>query len=185
MFYNADAFQQASVKLHPEHMRETLAAIEAAWRELNPEWLFSYEFLNEHIAKLYTQEENMYNAFRIFSVIAIVIGCMGLYGFVTSMAVQRTKEIGIRKVLGASVSGIIALFFSQFIWLIVIAFVIAAPLAWFGMDKWLQEFAYHIDVSPAIFGISILTTFIIAAMTVSYQSIKAAIANPVESLRSE
>ncbi len=185
MFYNANAFQQASVKLHPEHIRETLAAIEAAWRELNPEWLFSYEFLDEHIAKLYTQEENMYNAFRIFSVIAIVIGCLGLYGFVTSMAVQRTKEIGIRKVLGASVSGIIALFFSQFIWLIVIAFLIAAPLAWFGMDKWLQEFAYHIDVSPAIFGISILTTFIIAAMTVSYQSIKAAIANPVESLRSE
>ncbi len=185
MFYNANAFQQASVKLHPEHMRETLVAIEAAWRELNPEWLFSYEFLDEHIAKLYTQEENMYNAFRIFSVIAIVIGCMGLYGFVTSMAVQRTKEIGIRKVLGASVSGIIALFFSQFIWLIVIAFVIAAPLAWLGMDKWLQEFAYHIDVSPAIFGFSILITFIIAAMTVSYQSIKAAVANPVESLRSE
>ena len=185
MFYNANAFQQASVKLHPEHIRETLVAIEAAWRELNPEWLFSYEFLDEHIAKLYTQEENMYNAFRIFSVIAIVIGCLGLSGFVSSMAIQRTKEIGIRKVLGASVSGIVALFFSQFIWLIVIAFAIAAPLAWFGMDKWLQEFAYHIDVSPTIFGISILTTFIIAAMTVSYQSIKAAIANPVESLRSE
>src|SRR3989337_363968 len=120
----------------------------------------------------------MYNAFRIFSVIAIVIGCLGLYGFVTSMAVQRTKEIGIRKVLGASVSGIIALFFSQFIWLIVIAFIIAAPLAWLGMNKWLQEFAYHVEVSPVIFGISILTTFIIAAITVSYQSIKAAIANP-------
>ena len=185
MYYDSEAFRQASVKLSPKHMRETLVAIEAVWRELNPEWLFSYEFLDDHIAKLYTQEENMYNAFRIFSVIAIIIGCLGLYGFVSSMAVQRTKEIGIRKVLGASVPGIISLFFNQFIWLIVIAFVIAAPLAWFGMNKWLQEFAYHIDVSPTIFAISLLATFTIAGMTASYQSIKAAVANPVKSLRSE
>ena len=185
MYYDSKAFRQASVKINPKTMRETLAAIETVWRDLNPEWLFSYEFLDQHIEKLYTQEENTYNAFRIFSVIAIVIGCLGLYGFVSSMALQRTKEIGIRKVLGASVPGIISLFFNQFIWLIVIAFVIAVPLAWFGMNKWLQEFAYHIDVSPTIFGISLLTTFVIAGMTASYQSIKAAIANPVKALRSE
>jgi ABC-type antimicrobial peptide transport system permease subunit len=185
MFYDPNSFYQASVKLDPTRMRETLVAIEAAWKELNPEWLFTYEFLDEHIANLYKQEENMYNAFRIFSGIAIVIGCLGLYGFVSAMAVQRTKEIGIRKVLGASVPAIVSLFFSQFIWLIVMAFVIAAPLAWIGMDKWLQEFAYHIDISPAIFGISILVTFLIAGITVGYQCIKAAIANPVNSLRSE
>lgn len=185
MFYDPNAFRQASVKLHPEHMRETLASIESLWRELNPEWLFSYEFLDEHIAKLYKQEENMYNAFRIFSAIAIAIGCLGLYGFVSAIAVQRTKEIGIRKVLGASVPGIIALFFRQFAGLIVIAFVIAAPLAWYSMDKWLQEFAYHVNFGPGMFAASIVATFMIAAITVIYQCIKAAVANPVESLRSE
>lgn len=185
MFYDPSGFHQASVKLNPLQMRETLVAIEAVWKELNPEWLFTYEFLDEHIANFYKQEESMYNAFRIFSVIAIVIGCLGLYGFVSSMALQRTKEIGIRKVLGASVPGIISLFLGQFIWLIVIAFVVAAPLAWYGVNKWLQEFAYHIDVSPAIFGISILTTSVIAGITVCYQCIKAAIANPVNSLRAE
>jgi putative ABC transport system permease protein len=185
MFYNANSFWQASVKLHPEHMRETLAAIESVWRELNPEWLFSYEFLDDHIAKLYIQEENTYNAFRIFSVIAIVIGCLGLYGFVSSMAVQRTKEIGIRKVLGASIPGIIALFFNQFIWLIVIGFVIAVPIGWYVVDKWLQEFAYHISIGPEIFLLVFVTTFLIAGLTVGYQSIKAAVANPVKSLRSE
>jgi ABC-type antimicrobial peptide transport system permease subunit len=101
------------------------------------------------------------------------------------MSAQRTKEIGIRKVLGASVFGIVSLFFNQFIWLIAAAFVIAAPLAWFGMDKWLQEFAYHITISPGIFGISLLVTFLIAAITVGYQCVKAATANPVNSLRSE
>ena len=127
----------------------------------------------------------MYNAFKIFSAIAILIGCLGLYGLVSLMAVQKTKEIGIRKVLGASVPGIVVLFFKQFIWLIVAAFVVAAPLAWFAMDKWLQEFAYHINIGPEIFTVSILVTFLIAGLTISNQSIRAALMDPVKSLKSE
>ena len=185
IWYDSEAFWQTSVKLHPQNMRETLGAIDEGWSELNPESLFTYEFMDDHIAKLYAQEEKMYNAFRLFSGIAILIGCLGLYGLVSFMAVQRTKEIGIRKVLGASVSGIVVLFFDQFIWLIVIAFVIAVPLAWYTMDQWLHEFAYHIDIGAGIFLISILVTFVIAGITVSHQSIKAALVNPVKSLRSE
>lgn len=183
--YNPGAFWQASVKLRPENMRETIASINKDWSELNPESLFSYEFVDDHIAKLYVQEGKMYNAFKMFSAIAILIGCLGLYGLVSLMAVQKTKEIGIRKVLGASVPGIVVLFFNQFIWLIAVAFAIAAPLAWFAMDKWLQEFAYHISIGPGIFMISILVTFIIAGLTISYQSIRAALLDPVKSLKSE
>jgi len=185
LIYHPDFFWQASVKLRPENMRETIASINKDWSELNPESLFSYEFVDDHIAKLYTQEGKMYNAFKMFSGIAILIGCLGLYGLVSLMAVQKTKEIGIRKVLGASVPGIVVLFFNQFIWLIAVAFVIAAPLAWFTMDKWLQEFAYHISIGPGIFMISILVTFIIAGLTISYQSIRAALLDPVKSLKSE
>ncbi|TDE18529.1 ABC transporter permease [Dyadobacter psychrotolerans] len=183
--YNSGLFWQASVKLHPENKRQTLASINKDWSELNPESLFTYEFVDEHIAKLYVQEEKMYNAFKIFSGIAILIGCLGLYGLVSLMAVQKTKEIGIRKVLGASVPGIVLLFFNQFIWLIVAAFVVAAPLAWFAMGKWLEEFAYHIQIGPGIFTVSILATVIIAGLTISYQSIRAALIDPVKSLKSE
>lgn len=185
IMYNPNSFWQVNVKLRPEKMHETLASIEKDWSALNPKSLFSYEFMDDRIASLYTQENKMYNAFRMFSAIAILIGCMGLYGLVSLMAVQRTKEIGIRKVLGASVPGLVVLFVNQFIWLILIAFIVAAPIAWFAMDKWLQEFAYHINIGPEIFLISIITTMIIAGITISHQSIKAAIMNPVKSLKSE
>ncbi|GAB3336169.1 ABC transporter permease [Larkinella ripae] len=185
LFYESRAFRQTSVKLRPQNVRETLATIEKDWTELNPDYLFTYEFVDEHIAKLYTQEEKMYNAFRLFSGIAIVIGGLGLFGLVSLMAVQRTKEVGIRKVLGASVESIVVLFSKEFVWLMLIAFVVAAPVAWYGMDLWLREYAYHIEIGPSIFLVAILITFAIAALTVSYQSIKAALVNPVKSLRSE
>ncbi|RRB18403.1 FtsX-like permease family protein [Larkinella knui] len=185
LVYNPRAFWQVGVKLNPQNMRETLATIEKDWTELNPESIFRYEFVDEHIAKLYKQEETMYNAFRLFSAIAIIIGGLGLFGLVSLMAVQRTKEVGIRKVLGASVGSIVVLFSREFVWLMLIAFVLAAPLAWYAMDAWLQEYAYHIQIGPAIFLIAILVTFVIAALTVSYQSIRAALVDPVKSLRSE
>ncbi|MDJ1471792.1 ABC transporter permease [Xanthocytophaga flava] len=183
--YNPKSFWQANVKLRPERMHETLASIEADWTALNPESLFTYEFLDEHIAKKYAQEQNVYNAFRLFATIAILIGCLGLYGLVSLMTVQKTKEVGIRKVLGASVSSIVLLFSRQFIWLVLIAFVIAGPLVWYFMNQWLQEFAYHIQLGPVIFLISLILTILIAALTIGYQSIKAALANPIKSLRSE
>jgi putative ABC transport system permease protein len=185
ILYNPNHFWQASVKLRTQNMHETLASINKTWSELNPESLFSYEFMDEHIANMYKQEAQMYTTFRFFAAIAIVIGCLGLYGLVSLMGAQRTKEIGIRKVLGASVSSVVTLFFRQFLWLILLAFVVAAPLAWFAMRQWLEEFAYHIDINLTIFAVSLIVTFIISGVTISYQSIKAALANPVTSLRSE
>jgi ABC-type antimicrobial peptide transport system permease subunit len=104
---------------------------------------------------------------------------------VSFIAVQRTREVGIRKVMGASVGQIVGLFTKEFVWLIVIAFVIATPLAWYAMDRWLQSFAYRIQIGPSVFLVSVLLTFLIAALTVGYQSVKAALADPVKSLRSE
>lgn len=185
LLYNSQSFRQVSAKLHPQNLRETLASIEKDWQELNPDFLFRYEFVDDHIAKLYTQEEKMYNAFQLFAAISVIIGGLGLFGLVSLMAVQRTKEIGIRKVLGASVGSIVVLFSREFIWLMLLAFIVAAPLAWYGMNTWLQEYAYHIQIGPSIFLITMLATFLLVTTTVSFQSIKAALLDPVKSLRSE
>lgn len=183
LVYRNDRNNQFSVRLNASNIPETLAAIDKIWTSLNPEYLFTYEFLDERIANMYKQELQTYNAIRIFSGIAIVIGCLGLYSLVSWMAVQRTKEIAIRKVLGSSVRGIVLLFYKQFIWLLVVAFVIAAPLGWYVMNQWLSEFAYHIDISPFIFIVSILTTVAVATLTIGYQTVKAAMANPAERLK--
>jgi ABC-type antimicrobial peptide transport system permease subunit len=127
----------------------------------------------------------MYTAFKLFSIIAILIGCLGLYGLVAFAAMQRTKEVGIRKVLGASLTNIITLFSKEFILLIAIAFVIAAPIAYYVMHAWLENFAYQVNVGGWIFIVAIAVSFAIAAITIAYQAIKAAIANPVNSLRTE
>ena len=147
--------------------------------------MFTYEFLDDRIAGFYKQEQKLYTAFRFFVGIAILIGCLGLYGLITFAAIQRTKEVGIRKVLGASLPNIVYLFSKEFITLIVIAFLIAAPLAWYAMNNWLQNFAYKIPVSWWMFAAAGLLAIFIALLTVSFQAIRAALANPVKSLRSE
>lgn len=123
--------------------------------------------------------------YKIFAGIAIFISCLGLYGLVSFMAVQRTKEVGIRKVLGASVSSIVYLFSKEFIVLIVISFVIAMPVAWYVMTGWLQNFAYRISLSAWVFLLAIATSVVIAWVTVGYKAVRAALVNPVRSLRSE
>ena len=185
LFYHPESFWQASIKLDPASMRQTISAIDQIWTELNPDQLFSYEFMDDHIAAMYKQEQTVLNTFQLFSAVAIVIGCLGLYGLVSLMAVQRTKEIGIRKVLGSTTAGVVLLFFNQFFWLVLIGFIISVPVTYFWMNKWLQEFAYHINVEYWIFFVSALASVIIAALTLAYESIKAALANPANSMRTE
>ncbi|HEX8532385.1 MAG TPA: FtsX-like permease family protein, partial [Cytophagales bacterium] len=137
------------------------------------------------IADLYRQEQKVYTAFQIFCGIALLIGCLGLYGLVSFMAVQRTKEVGVRKVLGASVGHILLLFTKEYVVLVLVSFLVAAPVGWHFANQWLNEFAYHITLSPAFCLVAVGCTMTVALLTVSYQSVKAALANPARSLRSE
>ena len=185
LIYRPDAFYMASVRIQSAGMNRTIASIDKVWTTLFPDNLFQYEFLDDHIASFYKQELKMYTAFKLFSFIAILIGCLGLYGLVAFAAAQRTREVGIRKVVGASLLNIVSLFAKEFILLIVVAFIIAAPIAYYIMRNWLENFAYQIDIGGGIFLITIGASFTIAAFTIAYQAIKAAIANPVNSLRTE
>ena len=179
------SYQLINIKIQPQNATQTLAAIESLWRKTYPDFIYEYQFLDDKIAGFYQQESQLAQLYKIFAGIAIFISCLGLYGFVSFMAAQRIKEVGIRKVLGASVMSIIYLFTKEFTLLIAIAFLIAAPLAWYFMHQWLQNFAYKINIGAEIFLLTILVSVIIALLTVSFQAIKAAIANPVKSLRTE
>ena len=185
MIYRARNFFRACIKLQPATMQKTIAGIDKSWSALFPDQIFQYEFLDEHIEKWYRQENKQYTAFKLFAGIAILICCLGLYGLVAFAAAQRTKEVGIRKVLGASLSNIVTLFSKEFVVLIVIAFLIAAPLGYYVMNNWLQNFAYQVHINGWIFVVAIVASFIIAGLTIAYQAIKAGVANPVRSLRSE
>lgn len=183
--YNPNRFYSVSVKLKPGAIVQTMGSIDKMWSSLFPDGLFEYEFLDDRIASFYKQEQKLYIAFRLFAGIAILIGCLGLYGLIAYAAIQRTKEVGIRKVLGASMLRIVYLFCQEFIWLIVIAFCIAAPVAYYLMNSWLQHFAYHINIGAGVFIVAIAVSFIIAGLTIAWQTVKAAVANPVKALRSE
>jgi len=185
MLYGDRNFYTASVRLNPHAMQSTITQIDKAWSALSPNDLFQYEFLDDHIASFYHQEQQVYTAFRFFSCIAIFVGCLGLYGLIAFATLQRTREVGIRKVLGASVPNILLLFGREFIVLILLAFLVAAPLAWLAMNNWLDNFAYRIGIGWETFVVSLAASFIIAAVTISYKSIAAAVANPVRSLRTE
>ena len=183
--YNSNRFFMASVKLKPTGIPATIDQIGKSWSALFPDNLFNYQFLDEHIASFYTQEQKEYTAFKFFSGIAILIGCLGLYGLIMFAAAQRTREVGIRKVLGAPLISIIGLFSKEFVVLILAAFIIAAPVAYLAMNNWLNNYAYHIHINAGIFVVAIAVSFLIAAITIAYQVIKAARVNPVKSLRSE
>lgn len=185
LVYNNNRFFMASVKLRAGAITKTIDQIGKSWSALFPDNLFEYKFLDDHIASFYTQEQKEYTAFKFFSCIAIIIGCLGLYGLVMFAAAQRTKEVGIRKVLGAPIMSIIGLFSKEFVLLIAIAFVIAAPVGYYMMHSWLNNYAYHISIGAGTFLVAIAASFVIAAITIAYQTIKAARVNPVKSLRSE
>ncbi|GEO09221.1 ABC transporter permease [Segetibacter aerophilus] len=174
-----------SVNLSSANLPSTIAAIESKWKTFIPNRPFSYYFLDEFFDKQYRTEERFGKLFLNFAILAIIISCLGLLGLASYSTMQRTKEIGIRKVLGASVSGIVNLLSKEFLTLVIISFVIAAPIAWYFMYKWLQDFAYHTSISVWVFGLAGLSALAIALLTVSFQAIKAAVMNPVKSLRTE
>lgn len=165
--------------------KATIARIETAWKEVYPEEDFQYEFFDESIAKFYKKEQDTANLLNWSTALTVFISCLGLLGLVIFTTTQRTKEIGVRKVLGASVSQIVSLLSKDFLLLVILGFVIAAPLAWLAMNKWLEDFAYRTSVSWWIFAASGILMIAIALLTLSIQTIRSAIANPVKSLRTE
>jgi putative ABC transport system permease protein len=185
LMYRSRSFYMACVKLQPSGIQHTISAIGKTWSALFPDDLFQYDFLDEHIANWYRQEEKEYTAFKLFSAIAILIGCLGLYGLVAFAAAQRIKEVGIRKILGASLPDIVLLFSREFVVLILVAFLIASPAAYLVMNNWLQGFAYQIHINAGIFAIALVASFLIAGSTIAYQAVRAGVTNPVKSLRME
>jgi len=173
------------IKLQTKDLSQTLSSIKGVWEKAFPEHVYQTSFLDEDIERFYKQENQMELAYKVFAGIAIFISCLGLYGLVSFMAVQKTKEIGIRKVLGASVKSIVYLFSKEFTILILIAFALAVPVAYVMMKNWLQNFAFRIPLSVSVFAIAIISSIVIAWMTVGYKAVKAAIANPVKNLRTE
>jgi putative ABC transport system permease protein len=165
--------------------KATTAKIEKLWKDVYPDEKFEYKFFDETIAKFYDKEQGTEQLMNTAMAITIFISCMGLFGLVTFETQKRTKEIGIRKVLGASVSNIVSMFSMNFLKLILLAFVIASPVSYYFMHQWLQNFAYRIDISWWVFVLSVLAAMFIALITISFQAIKAAMANPVKSLRTE
>ncbi len=178
-------YRQAGIRISGSSSAQALAHIRGVWQKLYPNDVFEYEFLTDQLAHFYETETTVSHLVNVFTLMAIVICGLGLYGLVALSVVQRTKEIGIRKVLGATVTSIVALLSKDFLKLVLLAIVIASPIAWYAMNAWLADFAYKIDVSWGYFALAGGLAVGIALLTVSFQSVKAALMNPVKSLRSE
>ncbi|CAN5210906.1 ABC transporter permease [soil metagenome] len=174
-----------SVKVDGRTIPGTLAAIEAQWKQQNPDRPFDYYFMDEFFDRQYRSDERFQTLFLNFALLAIFISCLGLLGLASFATVQRTKEIGVRKVLGASTGSIVGLLSKDFLKLVLLAFVVASPLAWYGMHRWLQNFAYQTDIKWWVFVVAAVLSVAVAFLTISFQSIRAALMNPVKSLRSE
>lgn len=178
-------YKNATIKFNTAEISKTKDAVEKMWNKFYPEYAYTSVFFDENIARFYQQEEQLSKLYKIFAGLAIFISCLGLYGLVSFMAVQRTKEVGIRKVLGASVGNIVYLFSKEFTVLISIAFLIAAPIGYYIMNNWLNNFAYRINIGLSVFFMAIVISLVVAWVTVGYKAVKAALANPVKSLRTE
>ena len=180
-----ESYEWIALRLDRNKMRTSLDKVQKTFTEIYPTYMYDRIFFDERIEAFYGNEAITSRLFKIFSFLAIFISCLGLYGLVSFMAVQKTKEIGVRKVLGASVQNIVYLFSREFTILIAIAFLIAAPIGYYLMQEWLSGFYYHTNIGWEVFVIAIIISVIIAWITVGYKAIKAAIANPVKSLRTE
>jgi ABC-type antimicrobial peptide transport system permease subunit len=182
---NNKMYNEAGIKLATTNISSTMNAVKKIWEQTYPDFVYEYKFLDDKVESFYKQENQLAQLYKIFAAIAIFLSCLGLYGLASFMAAQRIKEVGIRKVLGATATNIVYLFSKEFIILIAIAFAIATPIAWYYMHKWLQDYVYRIEISWWIFLAGGIVAIIIALITISFQAIKAAIANPVKSLRTE
>ena len=178
-------YREMAIKLKGGSFNNSISEIEKAWTTLYPDFLFSYEFLDEQIQEFYDTEHKMSVLLISFSGIAIAIGCLGLYGLISFMANEKEKEIGVRKVMGASMGNILFIFSKEFLILILVAFAIASPLAAYIMGQWLDNFAYRIPINGFMFVTGIGITLLIALLTVGYRSVRASLTNPVEALRNE
>ncbi|MDQ2658379.1 MAG: ABC transporter permease, partial [Bacteroidota bacterium] len=186
MFLNRNTWGgYAIVRSLPGETENTIKALEQICKDINPAYPFNYNFLEEDIANLYKAEQRLGSLFNVFAVLAVLISCLGLYGLSAYLAERRTRELGIRKVLGASGFQLVYLLSATFTRPILIATAIAVPLAWYGMSQWLNGFAYHVTIDWTIFVVAFISALFIAWLTVSFESIKAATTNPVKSLRSE
>src|SRR5687768_15930107 len=165
---NVTMYSLAGIKLETTNISSTMQSIKKIWEQTFPNHVYEYRFLDDKIESFYKQENQLAQLYKIFAAIAIFLSCLGLYGLASFMAVQRIKEVGIRKVLGATAGNIVYLFSKEFIILIAIAFVIATPLAWYFMNKWLQDYVYRIDISWWIFIIGGVASILIALATVSF-----------------
>ena len=178
-------YYNVGIKLSGGNNASTLAAVEKAWTSVYPNQIFESHFLDEHVANMYKEEKRTQQLFSLFTFLSIVINILGLIGLLSFMIEQKTKEIGIRKVLGASVKDISFILSKDFLRLIIIAFLVAAPIAWFLMNRWLQDFAYRTQISWWVFAVAVLATLAVSCIAVGFQTIKAATANPVKSLKAE
>jgi putative ABC transport system permease protein len=189
MFFNFPDEQQGfgflNVKIGPQNVGETLSAIEEKFEQFVPGQPFSYYFLDDRLADLYNNEKTSGKIFNIFSVLTIFIACVGLFGLSAYMASQRTKEIGIRKVLGSTGSKIVMLLSKDFSKLVLLAFIPAVPVSYFVMDRWLKSFSYRTSISLWIFLLAGLAALLVAQITVSFQALKAANAHPADAIRTE
>lgn len=185
LYYNPSYFRYTMLRISGNNIPQTLGFLENIWGKFAPEFPFEYHFLDEDYERIYRTEQRLGELFRYFTFLAILISCLGLFGLASFMAEQRTKEIGIRKVLGATVSSVAFLLSREYTKWVLMANVLAWPIAYLAMHKWLEGFAYRVDMSAITFLLAGLLTLLIALFTVSYQAIKASITNPVEALRHE
>ncbi|MYJ00219.1 MAG: FtsX-like permease family protein [Gemmatimonadetes bacterium] len=180
-----DPLHYLAIRIAPDDVAETMGFLENSWREIYPDDSFTYSFLDEDFNRLYQNEVRQGSIFRSFSLLAVFIACLGLLGLASFTAEQRTREIGVRKVLGASASGIVALLSKEYVRLVVYANLIAWPIAYFVMNDWLDGFAYRTDLSPWIFVLAAALAITVTMLTVSYRAVSVAHTDPVDALQHE
>jgi putative ABC transport system permease protein len=182
---DADQFAVLSIRFDNQNITQTLETLEAQWNRIFPEKAFEYTFLDEQLNSQYRNFQNFRTIIQTFTVIGILIACLGVYGLVLFTVQRKVKEIGVRKVLGATIRGILGLIYRDFAWLIVIGFTLAVPVSYYLLEQWLTNFMYRTTIDGFTYGISFVLILLIVSLTISYHAVRAARANPVNSLRTE